>query len=201
MLLQPLTAHDLDGLAISLPTRVYWRQRVVSLDRLTLDENACEIRTGIDARNACTAEDVAHHAESFVPEGAPTVVDDVELWATREQLFPYSHFIPRVKDQIEALQNGNPSLPQILSRLLELNAAVGEWSTTGRAHPVFPFNRRPESSPKRRKLVTFEVKGIDKVFSEHCDFGPIEGRLHYIVEAQPFRHALIGHVDRKLGIG
>lgn len=194
-------AHDLDGLAISLPTGPFWRQRMVPLDRITLDEDANEVRTGIVSRNACTAEDVAHHGESIAPKVAPTVADGLELWASRAQLFPYLRFIARVKDQIEGLQNGSPTLPQVLSRLLELNAAIEEWTRTGAPHPVMPFNRRAESSPKRRKLATFRVDGIDLFFSEHCDFGPIEGRIHYIVESQPVRHALIGHVDRKLGIG
>lgn len=194
-------AHDTDGLALSLPTAPLWQATLIGLDRSTLDA-AGEIATiQVEARNACTAADVASHRGALEQAAQPAAATGAEMWERRADLFPNLRFIPRTRQQIEQLQAGTPTLRSIGERLRELDGAIAEWKRTARAQPKYPFSVTPES---RRRLadVTFQDDaGFERVFSDHARYTPDEGRIHFILETEPSRHALIGHVGRKVGIG
>lgn len=62
---------------------------------------------------------------------------------------------------------------------------------------------RPESGTRIQKgFVDFAgADGLVETYSDHADFGPAEGRIHILLKTDPTRHAVVGHVGRKLGIG
>ncbi len=92
-------------------------------------------------------------------------------------------------------------LEQAWIKLSGIDKAIASWKIAGGPHPMFPFNVRTESK-SRRKLAEFkDAEGYKRIFSEHCDLAPTEGRIHFIVEPKPQPYALIGHIGRKLGIG
>ena len=131
----------------------------------------------------------------------PSFRSGADLWEHRATLLPNLVFIPRTRDQLEAILEGDPVLESVWTKLIGIDRAIEAWRRTNSAHPVFPFNVRPESR-RRMGLVSFnDANGVSRSFSDHTDFAPGEGRLHFIVEAEPVRHALVGHIGRKLGIG
>ncbi len=192
-------AHQLNGLAVSLPSHAAWSALEVGLHRIKLTAEGDLVTDAVIARNASEPHHVDHHAQWLV--AGPDVESGVVLWSRREELFPNLEFIPRTRAQIENLLNGDPQLPAIVERLSGINTAVGMWLGANTGYPIFPFNVRPESRTRQNLARFNDANLIERVFSDHADYAPGEGRIHFIVLSDPRRHALIGHVGRKLGIG
>jgi hypothetical protein len=194
-------AHLLKGLGISLPSDDLWQLRNIALDLLELDQNGDVSHRGVIARNASDVNDILAHETSLREDLRPCFRDGKELWALKEELLPNLVFIPRTRAQIEAILFGVPLLEQVWIKLSGIDRAIATWGVAKTPYPTFPFNVRPESQ-NRMALVRFrDAQGVERTFSEHADLAPIEGRIHFIVETEPQRRALIGHVGRKLGIG
>ncbi len=194
-------SHRYTGLALSLDSHEFWRQARVTLDRTWLDEAGTLQGEKVEALNASAPEHLAAHAAPLRAALAPVVETGAALWEQRQALFPNLRFIPRTRQQLEALQAGDPVLTNVADALAGLDEAIGRWAQTGSAHPEYAFSVTPESN-RRVALTAFnDQDGVERLFSDHRRFGPIEGRIHFILETQPTRHALIGHVGRKLGIG
>ena len=192
-------AHQLEGLAVSLPSHLAWTLPEIGLERTRLTHDGDLATDAVVARNASIPDHVDHHANSLADQ--PVVESGIALWGRREELFPNLVFIPRTRAQIEILQKGDPQLRSIIERLSGIDTAIAMWRIADTDHPIFPFNVRPESR-SRRNLARFNDGNlVEHVFSDHADFAPGEGRIHFIMESEPRRHALVGHVGRKLGIG
>jgi hypothetical protein len=194
-------AHLLKGLGISLPSDNLWQLRIIVLDLLELNQNGHLSQREVSARNASDVDDVLAHEASLREDLRPSFRDGRALWTLKDELLPNLVFIPRTRAQIEAILFGDPLLEQVWIKLSGIDRAIATWAVANTPYPMFPFNVRPESH-NRRALVRFrDAQGVERTFSEHADLAPIEGRVHFIVETEPRRRALIGHVGRKLGIG
>ncbi|MGF6227145.1 hypothetical protein QFZ27_001100 [Inquilinus ginsengisoli] len=194
----------LDGLGVSFASHPLWHSTSVALNRIELDSDSEEItETLVFARNVAQSGDVAIFAELLRASTIPTFSDGAELWERRGAIFPNLQFIPRVKAQIEHLKSGDRVLYAAARRLGDIDADVGDWSSRDAAVPTWRCFVRPESATRINKgLVDFsDAQGVVQTFSDHADFGPAEGRIHFKLQTEPVRHALIGHVGRKLGIG
>ncbi|ACB94413.1 hypothetical protein [Beijerinckia indica] len=194
-------AHLFDGLTISFPSHVFWHKISISLRRLQLDANGNLEISSVEARNACSPDHINEHEVALRSVGKPTFQNGRELWASRSELLPNLRFIPRTRPQIEGILEGDPALLSIWTKLAGIDQAIALWSQEKSDHPIFPFNVRPESR-SRLHLVSFnDENGSPRTFSDHVDFAPGEGRIHFIIEPNPRRHAIVGHLGRKLGIG
>lgn len=196
-------AHDLVGLAVSLPTDKYWEDPHIPLVRSTLDADANFVSEPVSARNACGAAQVDVHAAALAAELVPAVTSGVDMWERRAELFPNLKWAPCVQDQIVGMRPGDPNLAGAAERLCDLDKAIGDWRQSGRPHPAYPFSVVPESRRRINEGLCDrrDQAGVLRRFSDHARFGPDENRIHFILETEPVRHALIGHVGRKLGIG
>jgi hypothetical protein len=166
-----------------------------------LDEATGEIvTTEVAARNCYAPDQVKDHQGAFL-QNEPR--DGTDLWERRAKLLPYLEFIPRVRPQVVEFKRGDRAFRSAYARLADINRDIGIWTERGTPHPDWSFYVRPESDTRiNAGLVDFQLSdGSTQTFSDHADFGPIEGRIHFRVEVAPCRHALIGHVGRKLGIG
>jgi hypothetical protein len=196
-------AHDLSGLAISLATHDHWAQCRVEIERRALDDDAVLIARRLHAPNASCAAHIDEHAVAIAAHAAPAVHDGAELWARRTELLPNLRFIPSVEGQLTPLGHGDPNLQGAVERLVEIDEAIAGWRKNGTAKPDYASSVVPESRQRRQKgLADFhDATGTKRTFSLHARYGPDENRIHLILETDPERHALIGHVGRKLGIG
>ena len=194
-------AHRFKGLSLSLPSHEGWRLTAISLDLVELMGDADTIERVVEARNASAPTDVEFHDESIRADLRPPIVSGADIWINRTELFPSLAFIPRTRRQIEGILSGDPMLEQLWIKLSGINRAVADWALGTVSHPVYPFNVRPEST-SRKKYVKFNDAGaIERTFSDHADLAPTEGRIHFILMTDHKKHALVGHVGRKLGIG
>ena len=194
-------SHLVNGLAISINTHEFWGRTSIRMDKHVLCSNGNIQVTSVMARNLCRAIDIVAHEAYIRAFYQPTIHDGSQMWNERAVLFPNLRFIPRTREQIRRIQHGERQLRSVSRKLLGIDHAIGLWRTAKTTHPLFPFYVRPES-PTRMQLVEFnDQNGNAKTFSDHADFGPGTNRIHFILETDPERHALIGHVGRKLGIG
>jgi hypothetical protein len=196
-------AHDLVGLGISLPTHDLWDQPSIGIVRTTLDHEAEPLSETVQARNASRGQHVEVHAADLARAGMPEVRDGTDLWERRAEIVPNLRFIPSARQSIEALPHGDPNFENAVARLIEIDDAIGEWARNEIPYPAFPFSVVGESRNRLRDgLVDFkDADGFTRRFSDHARYGPDENRIHFIIETEPERHALVGHVGRKLGIG
>ncbi|MDE0304248.1 MAG: hypothetical protein OXI87_05095 [Albidovulum sp.] len=194
-------SHLIDGLSLSLGSHDFWLKCFIELDLSTLDQTGNLIISQVMARNADSETTVVHHIDALRASLTPNIADGRELWERRAELLPNLIFIPRTRAQIQAILPGDPMLEQAWIKLSGIDNAIKVWKLAKVKYPMFPFNVRPESM-SRRALANFkDAEGCIRIFSDHCDLAPANGRIHFIVESTPRRCALIGHVGRKLGIG
>jgi hypothetical protein len=194
-------AHQFNGIALSIQSHPFWHQSHIELTRSSLDGGGNIFQEDVTCRNVCCLNDVALHADAIKLAATPNVNSGIELWSEREILFPNLRFIPRTRPQLEALLQGDPVLDAVVARLVELDKAVGNWHDNHLVRPLYPFSVTKESRT-RLALVAFpDDTGTVRSFSDHAKFGPIEGRLHFILVSGADGYALVGHVGRKLGIG
>ncbi len=194
-------SHQFDGLALSISSHPYWDETAIALQRLEMNDDTGIDEVLVSACNCTSQDTVATHLQALQVARLALVPTGLALWAQREELFPNLKFIPRTRTQIEIYEQGDPILASVIDRLFGLNRAIGLWKDQSSDHPSYPFNVRPESR-KRQSLVYFnDAGGTSRCFSDHADFAPSEGRLHFLLQTEPDRHALVGHIGKKLGIG
>lgn len=194
-------AHLFNGLGVSLQSHDFWNARVVDLSLTKMDNDGTLISQEIEVRNANSEAAINHHSESLRETLITIVHDGKDLWQRRSELLPNLIFAPRTQAQLESLMHGEPVFEQVWIKLSGMDRAIEAWKISDGPHPMFPFKVNPESR-NRQKLTEFrDANGVKRIFSDHCFFTPIEGRIHFIVETMPNRHAIIGHIGQKLGIG
>ena len=194
----------LDGIGLSFETHAIWCATPVSLKRLEVDVESGELsETLVEARNLSAGLGAMPFEEFLKEPAADPVVDGADLWARRAELLPCLTFLPRVRGQLEGMKSGERVFVSALRRLHEINSNVQRWRDSGDPHPNWSCHMRPESENRINKgLVDFvDAEGVKATYSDHADFGPAEGRIHIRLEAKPSRHAIVGHVGRKIGIG
>lgn len=193
-------AHVFDGIGVSLATDVGWERPYIPLDRHHLDGVGEIVTTQVEARNAMNAAAVTQHADYLSELVHPVVQDGAEIWDRRSDLFPHLRFIARTKGQLVELQHGDPLVAVVLEKLLKLDEAIRLWRETGAQSPPYPYFIRPESQTREKYAWFSDDAGTQRLFSLHGDYAPGENRFHFILEDQPTRSALVGHLGRKLGI-
>lgn len=193
-------AHSFNGMAVSLATHPAWSATTIELVREAMDADL-QISTGnVSARNAADADGIEHHVNHLHSLARPQVASGAEIWARRAELFRNLGFAPRTRRQLEDLQHGDPLVEVVLEMLVKLDGAIEIWRETGSEKPPWPYWVRREPAG-REDLTRFEDdQGRMHLFSLHADYAPGENRLHLLLVDRPVRHALIGHIGRKLGI-
>ncbi|MEP9386493.1 hypothetical protein [Mesorhizobium sp. KR9-304] len=194
-------AHLFDGLGLSLASHNFWLAQSIELDLATFDSVGELVTTQVVARNADRPATIVSHSAALRALLAPAIADGAELWERRAELLPNLAFIPRTRAQLQGILAGDPMLEQAWVKLRGIDQAIEAWKIVQGAHPMFPFNVRPESKSRRGLAEFQDADGNPRIFSDHCDLAPTEARIHFVVEVNPERRALIGHVGRKLGIG
>ncbi|ETX04887.1 MAG: hypothetical protein ETSY2_26245 [Candidatus Entotheonella gemina] len=185
-------AFLLDGLAVSLPSEVLWRQAEIQLNHLWLDENAEEHRDEVTTLNIAELQqaqiviDKLH--ERFLQE---LHEEPRSLWKRRQECFPHLAFGLDVEDRLCGLENA--ILPQVISKLMVLDGAVRNWRYEKRPEPQLP-EVHPESQSTMQRygdLRRFrDANGRDELFERHA-----------MVGSQYCIHLRIIHASRQIEVG
>lgn len=144
----------------------------------------------------------AAHADAILDRSRRRCLDGItpaQVWTQRQALFPSLHFGPEVERH---LGKQSRLLPQILGKLLALDASARAWKT-GPA-PTWNTNVTPESddvrqAPKLRDARLFESeRGGRKLFEWHARVGS-GVRIHLRFDAGD-RSIEIGYIGSHLPI-
>ena len=200
-------AHFLDGLGVSFSLHPYWDHSSIPLDRLELSHDGTSHSRRVIARNVSNVDGVPGHRDWILKLDDLALVDGRkvdngrELWKFRSELFPNLVFIPRTQGQMEGIVKGDPLFKELQKKLKGIDQAIAHWQMNFVSYPTFPFHVTPESATRENLTRFKDEQGEYRVFSDHARITPGGNRIHFIIETNPKKHALIGHIGRKLGIG
>ena len=135
------------AVAVGFPTHEDWdRDRVtVRFEELLPDDTFSPESEDIDhlARAAHAAPICARHRQGFRAGLRPG-----ELWKNREAAFPNLAFGPDVENHLEELPVGHYGT--VVNRLVELDAAAGNWRSVGGGAPPWTCKVTNESESLRK---------------------------------------------------
>ncbi|BCJ57160.1 hypothetical protein [Micromonospora endophytica] len=190
------TAHQVGGLAVSLPLAQPWEETSLRLSQRGLAENDAGTvtltETEVDVRHASRAAHVDRHRQWLCDSELTRIHTGAELWEAREDIFPHLRFLPRVAGDLHRLA---PAwLQPVKERLAELELTVADWVPSAEAAPQWRSKVTPESESRKALCRFVDTDGQAHLFDWHARFTPRAGRLHFRMDGarQQFVIAYIG---------
>jgi len=186
----------IDALAVSLISEARWDCNRLELEVRRFDENEDLIDERLEIIHASRRNHVQEHSDWINNRIRSRVVNGLELWNRKDELFPSLIFCEAVSEQLQSLGAENPILQLVKNRLSELEDYCKGW-TDEAFEPKSLRNVSPESqvtlqNPKYSKERTFLCPdGKDRVFSWHTklSFG---WRIYFFPNEQ--RKMIVGYV-------
>ncbi len=193
-----LCAH-LGAVAVSLRTEPGWDvdELIIEFNELLPDFTIVEVIENVDNLARRT------HAQNILGRYRSRALDHLTqdtFWANRRLVFPNLSFGLDVEKQRAVVASN--AFGTIARRLAELNAAAGQWVTTGGPAPNWPCKVTPESETtmKNEQLRSARVfrdpNGTDRLYEWHARFGA-GGRIHLRFDAS-VRRVEIGYIGPHL---
>ncbi|WP_147472729.1 hypothetical protein [Streptomyces triticirhizae] len=159
-------AHLMGGLCVSLPVATAWHRSWLEADFRVLAENdrgEPEIReTTESVRHASRTIDLKPHEAWGRASGLGAVLSAAQLWDGRADFFPSLRFLPRVKQDLDALQL--PALIQVRTLLERLERSAAGWDPSQEPIPAWQGAKITPEHAQRSRLCHFtDTRGED-----HC---------------------------------
>ncbi|MBW4666801.1 MAG: hypothetical protein KME60_05005 [Cyanomargarita calcarea GSE-NOS-MK-12-04C] len=194
-------AHLLNTIAISLVSEDCWDCNNLYVEFRRIDEDGEVIDEIVNIIHISRSTHVQKQTNWIQNRIRTGVLDGVDLWNRREELFSNLIFCESVGKQIESLNKGEPILEQVKKRLFELEEYCQNW-VSGSFNPEnFPCKVSPESDSRLKQLkdkLTFKCPDEEnRTFSWHIRMTPGAWRLHFFAELEPGK-IIIGYVGLKI---
>ncbi|BAZ65466.1 MAG: hypothetical protein KME28_05000 [Pelatocladus maniniholoensis HA4357-MV3] len=193
-------AYLLESLALSIKSDPQWDSHTIVLEATWLENDDTYDSDTLTVFHASNKEHIQRHIPWIQERLKTGVLDGVDLWNRREELFPTLLFCESVSPQIRSLEKTNPILRQVVNRLFALDKSCRSW-----VNGSYDLNQlskaSPESESRLRQFqqeLTFKCPDGDKrIFSLHVRMTPGDWRLHFSTELGPGK-IIIGYVGRKI---
>ncbi|MEU3912032.1 hypothetical protein [Streptomyces sp. NPDC029721] len=194
-------AHLMDGLCVSLPVSTAWHRPWLEVTARTLVEDSrgelvmAETRESV--RHGSRPVDLKPHEQWGRSAGLDAVDSPARLWEERADFFPSLRFLPRARQDLDALQP--PAFVQVRGLLARLEESAARWDPAETAVPAWQGARITPEHERRRLLCHFtDEEGAEHCYDLHGRFTPGAGRLHF--RLMPNEGALeIAYIGRKIG--
>lgn len=194
-------AFLLDALAMSVKSEPRWDCSRLELAVRRLDENAGIIDEIVEIIHASSSNHVHENLVWIRNRIRTKVINGLDLWNRKEELFPSLIFCDDVGKQMQSIVPGNPMLRQIVKRLSELEVYCKSWKTGAFNADHLPCKVSPESETRLQQFeqeLTFRCPdGVKRVFSLHVRMTPGAWRLHFSTESGPGK-IIIGYIGLKI---
>ena len=186
----------IDALAVSLISEARWDCSRLELEVKRLDENENLIDERLEIIHASRSNHVQEHSDWINNRIRSTVVDGLELWNRKDELFPNLIFCEAVREQLQNLGAKHPMLHHVKNKLSEIEDYCKSW-TDEAFDPKSLKNVSVESpvtlqNPTYSKERTFLCPdGKKQVFSWHAKLS-FDWRIYFLPNEQ--RRMIIGYV-------
>src|SRR5712692_4627547 len=188
-------AFQHEHLAISFMSRSDWNLSHLGLEIRDLDESGELITEHVEVFHASHSNHVLEHADWIKNRTHINIHNGSDIWNYKQELFPNLHFCDSVGEQIRDLLIGDPKLPYVKRKLLDLEGVCQDWQKVGGAFDLrrVPGKKKPESEATLTMFGqqrTFRCPdGGHRVFSLHVwithdwriHFFPIEEKQQIII--------------------
>lgn len=123
-----------------------------------------------------------------------------ELWARREELFPFLDFCARVEKQLEEFDGTEPFFPEIVRHLHVLSRTAVDWQGAGEFDPPLRWSHESKPTMANPALAAERtyvcLDSVQRVFSPHSKIGSAK-RIAFLPDAE--RHRVwVGHIGEHL---
>lgn len=194
-------AHLLDGLCVSLPVSTAWHRSWLNITVRTLVEDDHGELVMAEAtesvRHSSRSIDLKPHEPWGRSAGLDAIDSAAQLWRERADYFPSLRFLPRARQDLEALQP--VAFVQVRGLLARLEESVARWEPTETATPLWQGAKVTPENEQRRRLCHFsDEDGDDHCYDWHGRFTPGPGRVHFRLMSEK-RTLEIAYIGRKLG--
>ncbi|MBD1932032.1 MULTISPECIES: hypothetical protein [Cyanophyceae] len=186
----------IDGLVVSLISEARWDCSRLELEIRRLDENEELIDEPLEIIHASRSNHVQEHSNWINNRIRSTVVDGLELWNRKDELFPNLIFCEAVREQLQNLGAKHPMLHHVKNKLSEIEGYCKIW--TDEAFGPKSLKNVSVESPVTLQNPTYSKErmflcpdGQKQVFSWHAklSFG---WRIYFLPNEQ--RRMIIGYV-------
>ncbi|WP_405487950.1 hypothetical protein [Streptomyces sp. NBC_00096] len=194
-------AHLMDGLCVSLPVSTAWHRPWLEVTVRTLVEDDRGELVMAEAtesvRHGSRPVDLKPHEQWGRSTGLDSVDSAARLWEERGDFFPSLRFLPRARQDLDALQP--PAFVQVRGLLARLEESAARWDPAEAAAPAWQGAKITPEHEQRKRLCHFtDEEGEDHCYDWHGRFTPGPGRLHF--RLLPEEGVLeIAYIGRKLG--
>lgn len=190
-----------DVLAVSLLSSSRWDCSRLELEVTQVDENEELIDKQVELVHASRGDHVQEHGDWIQNRIRIEVIDGLDLWNRKQELFPSLEFCENVGKQMQSLYPGNPMLRQLVKRLFELENCCKTWTAGAFDLDSLASIASPESETRLKQFeqeLTFKCPdGEKRIFSLHVRMTPGAWRLHFCVELGPGK-IIIGYIGPKI---
>jgi hypothetical protein len=171
-----------------------WLVATIQLDveQLTTD---VEHRWIVETRHASVSDHVRLHRLWLISLRCRDIVNAVDLYNRRNDLFPSLEFGRNLQSNLQDLQP--PAFWQVVQYLCRLDESVEQWDPKTAHAPEYPPHTTDEHESRKRLCYFPDTNGVSTCCSWHGRFTPGPGRIHFKVEADPKR-AIVAYIGRKL---
>lgn len=194
-------AFLLDALAMSVKSEPRWDCSRLELEVTRLDENEDIVDEIVEVIHASNSNHVYENYVWIKNRIRTKVINGLDLWNRKEELFPSLEFCETVGKQMPSITAANPILRQVIKRLSELEDYCKDWKNGAFNYDNLPCKVSPESETRLQQLekeLTFQCPdGVKRVFSLHVRMTPGAWRLHFSTELGPGK-IIIGYIGIKI---
>lgn len=200
----------LEALRISILSAPCWDASHIALELTQLDSDGEIVHEQVTIVHASHPAHVQSHSEwvqtrlrQIAELEKRGVRSGIDLWQSREKIFPSLVFCECVREQVEVLLSGDARLPSIIRQLKELDTYAEAWqSEQGRFDTrCLPGTPAPESEATLHRYSverTFMCPdGIARLFEWHLKLKGINWRIYFFPDEEQ-RVIIIGYIGSHL---
>lgn len=190
-------AYYLETLAISLNSESLWNSSHINLELIQIDEDGELTEENVEVIHGSQKSHVIEHADWIKNRLQSELLNGMELWNRRDELFASMQFCHVGNKQLRRLRTGEKKLELVLEVLSILNKCAQNWQAGYFSLEGYPFEESGESKPTLnqywRERTFLCPDGEERLFERHVKLKECNWRIHFFPEVKT-KKVIIGYV-------
>ncbi len=190
-------AYYLETLAISLKSESLWNSSRIKLELIQIDEQGELVQESLEVLHASQKNHVLEHADWIKNRLQSEMLNGMELWNRRDELFASMQFCNAGNKQLRRLRTGEKKLELVLEVLSILDNCAQNWQAGYFSLEGYPFEESGESEATLnqywRERTFLCPDGEERLFERHVKLKECNWRIHFFPEVKT-KKVIIGYV-------